>query len=302
MDYRSLLKSGLMSNDLSKVRDGRMTAQEFVRKFDLEEEFNNFVKEEFKKRVYTTCHIDGKEVKVLNFKESDEARSVLEKIKTDVPVIRCSTKRLDFIMKWFKKSYDLEYFQSPENFEHLPFPACEVVFEDDEADIDIILYSSDIDSNPSKNSTDTKVIEFLQVINNKYGRLGSYNLMNGKFGMLDTSDIDYAAFMKLTLILIVFIRDYAEVIHHRDVTEHSVRVTNNHGKIKRHKTSIIRKVYEINDDTVTYVKTHHRYTKPTEEFGVRGHYRTYKSGKKVWVNGFKKYSDSDKTIKQEYVV
>lgn len=302
MDYKNLLKNGVMSNDLVKVRDGRMTAQEFVRKFDLEEEFNNFVKSEFQKRVYTTCHIGDKEVKVLNLKDHDGVRAVLEKIKTDTPVIRCSTKRLDFVVKWFKKSYNLEYFRSPENFEHLPFVSCEVIFEDDETDIDIVLYSSDIECNPSRTTNDTKVVEFLQVINNKYGRLGSYNLTNGKFGMLDTSDIDYGALMKLAMILIVFIRDYSEVIHHRDITEHSVRVTNNHGKTKRHKTSIIRKVYEIDDDTVTYVKTHHRYTKPTEEFGVRGHYRTYKSGKRVWVNGFKKYSDSDKSIKQVYVV
>lgn len=34
------------------------------------------------------------------------------------------------------------------------------------------------------------------------------------------------------------------------------------------------------------------YTKPTEAVSVKGHYRTYKSGKRVWVNSFTKYKDN----------
>jgi hypothetical protein len=44
-----------------------------------------------------------------------------------------------------------------------------------------------------------------------------------------------------------------------------------------------------------------RYDRHTESWGVRGHYRTYKSGKTVWVKAYTK-GDAEKRNDKEYYV
>lgn len=40
------------------------------------------------------------------------------------------------------------------------------------------------------------------------------------------------------------------------------------------------------------------YTKPTREISVRGHYRHYRSGKTIWIDGYKKNTGKDKKSKK----
>ena len=58
---------------------------------------------------------------------------------------------------------------------------------------------------------------------------------------------------------------------------------------KRQKTAtktLYVKNYVVDTDTVLAIPRHHR--KPDHEFGVRGHYRHYKSGKVVWIEPHKR--------------
>lgn len=45
-----------------------------------------------------------------------------------------------------------------------------------------------------------------------------------------------------------------------------------------------------------------KYTKPTTEVQVRGHYRTYPSGKRVWVKPFTKYNGKKSSKDKEYIL
>lgn len=67
---------------------------------------------------------------------------------------------------------------------------------------------------------------------------------------------------------------------------------------KKNKDNIIK----ISDIIYTPVEASTRgfrsYTKPTREISVRGHYRHYRSGKTIWIDGYKKNTGKDKKSKK----
>ena len=69
-------------------------------------------------------------------------------------------------------------------------------------------------------------------------------------------------------------------------------------KKNRGKTYIYKKVYKILDVKPNEEKR--KYTRIAESWRVRGHWRKYKSGKKVWINGYSKGKGRDTQDKKEY--
>ncbi len=69
-------------------------------------------------------------------------------------------------------------------------------------------------------------------------------------------------------------------------------------KRNRGKTYIYKKVYKILDVKPNEEKR--KYTRIAESWRVRGHWRKYKSGKKVWINGYSKGKGRDTQDKKEY--
>lgn len=61
-------------------------------------------------------------------------------------------------------------------------------------------------------------------------------------------------------------------------------------------------IIKISDIIYTPVEANTRgfrnYTKPTREISVRGHYRHYRSGKTIWIDGYKKNTGKDKKSKK----
>lgn len=54
--------------------------------------------------------------------------------------------------------------------------------------------------------------------------------------------------------------------------------------------------------TEQLLKAKRKYTKPDTEVQVRGHYRTYPSGKRVWVKPFTKYNGKKNKKDKEYIL
>lgn len=90
--------------------------------------------------------------------------------------------------------------------------------------------------------------------------------------------------------------------HYENVVEVSERRRNSISKTKARKiarksgneVSLYSTVYKLSDDAAidnAISTTPRHYTKPTEAVSVKGHYRTYKNGKRVWVRPFTKYKD-----------
>lgn len=90
--------------------------------------------------------------------------------------------------------------------------------------------------------------------------------------------------------------------HYENVVEVSERRRNSISKTKAKKiarksgreVSLYSTVYKLSDDAAidkAISTTPRHYTKPTEAVSVKGHYRTYKNGKRVWVRPFTKYKD-----------
>lgn len=72
---------------------------------------------------------------------------------------------------------------------------------------------------------------------------------------------------------------------------------NKKGK-KSRKTYIYKKVYKVLD--VVEDRDRRDYNRITENWEVRGHWRKYKSGKKVWIDGYSKGKERDTQDKKEY--
>lgn len=90
--------------------------------------------------------------------------------------------------------------------------------------------------------------------------------------------------------------------HYENVVEVSEKRRNSISKTKAKKiarksgreVSLYSTVYKLPDNATidkTIASAPRHYTKPTEAVNVKGHYRTCKSGKRVWVKPFTKYKD-----------
>lgn len=102
-------------------------------------------------------------------------------------------------------------------------------------------------------------------------------------------------------------------VHYENVVEISEQRRNSISKTKARKIArksgreipLYSTVYKLFDndaiDTAIASEPRH-YTKPTEAVSVKGHYRTYKNGKRVWVNSFTKYKDKQPNSGKTYKI
>lgn len=103
--------------------------------------------------------------------------------------------------------------------------------------------------------------------------------------------------------LMLFATYYHEEVKRSAVVERTVKPGKNRksGKRSNRRMLTVRK-YVIGEEMLSELPdVKRRYERHTESWGVRGHYRTYKSGKTVWVRGYTK-GDPEKRVDLEYYV
>lgn len=104
----------------------------------------------------------------------------------------------------------------------------------------------------------------------------------------------------------------AMVYHKEDIVPKTVRQPVKHrsqGKSKKKNRSVkmtTKRIYVLTDikakESTGADAEKRAYTKPDTEVHVRGHWRTYKSGKRVWIEPFDKYKGKKKKDRNDYVL
>lgn len=104
--------------------------------------------------------------------------------------------------------------------------------------------------------------------------------------------------------LMLFATYYKEEVHRSVVVERKnlgTKIRKN-GKRSNKRMLTVRR-YMIGEEMLSELpQPKRKYEKHTESFGVRGHYRTYKSGKTVWVRPYEKKGLADKKSDREYIL
>lgn len=98
-------------------------------------------------------------------------------------------------------------------------------------------------------------------------------------------------------------------VYYREEVERTKVVTRTAGKPRKNgkrsnKRMLTVRKYTVSEELLSELpvdQPKRKYEKHTESFGVRGHYRTYKSGKTVWVRPFVK-GNAEKRNDKEYFV
>jgi len=98
-------------------------------------------------------------------------------------------------------------------------------------------------------------------------------------------------------ILMLFMAHYHEIV---EVTETNRRTRSEAKKLRRDRKAplpLIRKTYVLQEFEATQLPSlsgKRSYTKPDHEVSVRGYYRHYKNGRRVWIEPFTRYKDKGK--------
>lgn len=120
-------------------------------------------------------------------------------------------------------------------------------------------------------------------------RVNAEGAKKAELSMLLAMDNTVAKCVRKFRAIMVFSVYYREEVERTRVVERTQEKRKNgkrSGKVRRMLT--VRK-YTIGEEVLSELPHPKRkYEKHTESFGVRGHYRTYKSGKTVWVRPFVK--------------
>lgn len=103
--------------------------------------------------------------------------------------------------------------------------------------------------------------------------------------------------------LMLFAAYYSEEVQRTKVVERkSVGRKNGSKNRKSNRRMLTVRKYTVSEELLSELPAPKRkYEKHTESFGVRGHYRTYKNGKTVWVRPYTK-GDLSKRSDKEYLV
>lgn len=107
--------------------------------------------------------------------------------------------------------------------------------------------------------------------------------------------------------LMLFAAYYEEIVE-VDAKQNVMRTRHEAKKLRtnpKQPLNLVRKTYVVKDFTQKDLHKHgekRKYTKPEHEVQVRGYYRTYKSGKRVWVKPFSRYKGNSGKKLKEYRV
>lgn len=102
--------------------------------------------------------------------------------------------------------------------------------------------------------------------------------------------------------LMLFAAYYREEVRRSAVVERTVKPGKRSGGKKNNRRMLTTRKYLISEELLSELpQPKRKYQKHTESWGVRGHYRTLRSGKTVWVRPFTK-GKSEKREDKEYLV
>lgn len=93
---------------------------------------------------------------------------------------------------------------------------------------------------------------------------------------------------------------YREQIESSQTTVEKTEKVWNGKKYKNRVVTLHSKIYTL--PQLGAIPKHRKWTRPTEEVSVRGFWRHYKSGKKVWVKPFSKYTDNEVKSAPTYIL
>lgn len=122
-----------------------------------------------------------------------------------------------------------------------------------------------------------------------------------KLGMMLAMDNTVAKCVGKFRALMLFATYYREEVERTKVVSRVAKTGKKPGKKRsgsNRRMLTVRK-YTVSEELLSELPR--RYERHTESWGVRGHYRTYKTGKTVWVRGYTK-GDPEKRIATEYYV
>jgi hypothetical protein len=100
--------------------------------------------------------------------------------------------------------------------------------------------------------------------------------------------------------LMAYMEHYREVVTKQDVTTRKTKDRKKKGGSKKKVTYLRRTVYTVSGEIRTDREANtsdtekRAYTPPSEPFKVHGHWRHYKSGKSVWIDGYTKNKQKGK--------
>lgn len=164
------------------------------------------------------------------------------------------------------------------DFEHLPLNNMEIHFSD-KKNKDIYLFDAEINLDGSV-LIKRKNALLLKMTANRIKESRS-DLANASL-----EEIEKTYIFSILYKLIYVLQMEKEIIFKTKTT----KATKTNTKKKNKKNNNNKKLtyihtYKVKNDTVENFKSKHReYTFKTNSWNVRGHWRTYKSGKKIWIN------------------
>ena len=124
-----------------------------------------------------------------------------------------------------------------------------------------------------------------------------------KMSMILMMDNTVAKCVRKFRALMLFAAYYHEEVRRSAVVERTVKPgkKRSSGKRSNRRMLTVRK-YLIGEEMLSELpRPKRKYEKHTESFGVRGHYRTCKSGKTVWVKAYTKGNAEKRNDKEYYV-
>lgn len=135
-------------------------------------------------------------------------------------------------------------------------------------------------------------------------RVAAEGEKKAKMSMILAMDNTVAKCVRKFRALMLFAAYYREEVERSRVVERSVKPGKKRsGSSKRgNKRMLTVRKYTIGSEVLSELPdVKRRYERHTESWGVRGHYRTYKSGKTVWVRPFVKGNAEKRNDKEYYV-
>lgn len=124
-----------------------------------------------------------------------------------------------------------------------------------------------------------------------------------KLSMILAMDNTVAKCVRKFRALMLFAAYYHEEVRRSAVVERTVKPgkKRSSGKRSNRRMLTVRK-YLIGEEALSELpRPKRKYEKHTDSFGVRGHYRTYKSGKTVWVRPYTKGENSGRSDREYYL-
>lgn len=218
-------------------------------------------------------------------------------------IIVPSKERMDAICRWAIENYKfiIDNFMMPfdEGCLELKFPRIELYFKANDNIISLALKLKDSIGNfDFKLDTSTWKVAFSSL------PIDLHDVEE----LRQTRD-EFAAMFCGAMTLIVYHKDAVAESLIRTKEPAAPAKNNRHkskGKSKPSKPQTqhiyVLQNFEPKEATKKLKAAKRKYTKPTTEVQVRGHYRTYPSGKRVWVKPFTKYNGKKSDRDKEYIL